>query len=146
MSGLEERKWAHSQSRQASGSRVAGHIVSGYCRTRQDELSRRSSVIHRPSDMIPDVRLRLPLIDESWRLAAEHRIRVDANHAPGVPVNVKEYLAGGEVPAGGRFPARLGTLHYNRTGSGQSFGEFSVDNSGTVVHGKSHRGTGWIGQ
>jgi hypothetical protein len=82
--------------------RVAGWIVAGDGGAREDELALCLSPIDLVPDLIPDVRLRLPLVDQPGRRAGEEKARVRSERlARGGPVDAD--LAARGVTAGLRL-------------------------------------------
>lgn len=131
---LEERHRTHPQPRQTPGAGVAGDIVRGHCRTGEDELAGNASPVHGPSDVVPDRRFRLPLVDEARRFACKDGRRVQVDHGSGSVVHIQEHGAGRDRFGRRSLPAGLGTLDHDRAGGGKPVGQLGVDNSGKVLH------------
>jgi hypothetical protein len=86
---LEETHRTHTQAGDAPGSRVPGDVVCWDRGTGQDELTRVRAIVNRSSDLVPDGRLELPLVDQSGRGAIENEGRIDRDRLPGVHVDVE---------------------------------------------------------
>jgi hypothetical protein len=96
----------------------------------QDELARLGTIIHRSSNAVPDRRLDLPLVDESWRRAVEHQRRIHRDRRSRISVNVEQNLARRDLPGGGGLPACLRPLDYNGADSVQARRELAIGNPG----------------
>ena len=84
--------------------------------------------------MIPYGGLQLPFIDQTRRVAVEHDRGIDADHAPGVVVDVQQYLARGRPHGGRGLPASLGAFDEHRPGGFEQLRQLGVDDARQVVH------------
>jgi hypothetical protein len=85
---------------------VPRDVVRWYCGAGQDELPRFRAVIDCPSDLVPDRRLGLPLVDESRGWAIEHQRGIDRNSLSSVQVDIEKDLTRSDLPCRGRLSAR----------------------------------------
>jgi hypothetical protein len=94
---------------------MASLVICWYCRTSQDELAGRPSVIHRSTNMVPNLGYDLPLIDESGGLTIEDEGRIDPSGLQGVGIHIEVDFAGPNLTGGLCLSARLGPLDQDRT-------------------------------
>lgn len=105
----------------------------------KDELAWVRAIVDRPTDVVPDRRLDLPLVEESWRRTLQHERRVDRDRLPGVGIDVQQNLAGRDLPGGGGLSTRPRPLDDDSANSAQASPELTVYDPGLVVNGENVR-------
>ena len=133
-SELVKRQRTHAQPGETTGAGMAGDVVGGHGGTGEDELAGHGPPIDRPAHMIPDGRLKLPLVNQSRRVSIQYRRRVHADRPPGIFVNVQQHLALCRLHGSGCLPRRLGPLHKDRAGGAQQLDQLGIDNPWQVPH------------
>ena len=131
---LVERHWADSEPGEAARPRVAGAVVRRHRRPGEDETTPPRLRIHGATDMVPNRRRELPLVNEPGRIPREHGSRIDAHHRPGVGVHIQEHMAGRGLHRRGRLAHRPGAFDEHGPGGRQEVGEFGVYGAGQVGH------------
>ena len=126
VAGLEERHRPHPQPGETASAGVAGDVVRRHCRTRQDELSACRALVYAATNVVPDFRRQLPLVEQSGHLPYQDGRRIDARHPLRVEVYVEEHVAGAGLCRRGRLANRPSALHEDGTGRIQQIGEFGV--------------------
>ena len=71
VSGLGERHRPHPQMNEAARARVPTDLISGDGGARQDELAFGLAIIDRVPDLVPQISLDLPLVEQAWGFALE---------------------------------------------------------------------------
>src|SRR5690625_3736308 len=107
MSGLSQRKRSHTQPCEAPGSRVTGAVGNRSRRPSQDELAGVATPVDGVPDVVPDVGLDLPLIDEPRCVAFEQQIGIDVEQTQGIRVCIKSEEHTSELQSRGHLVCRL---------------------------------------
>ena len=111
---------------------MASDVVGRSGRPGQDELAALAPIVDRPSDVVPDAWLDLPLVDQPRGLSREHGRWVDADGAARGVVDVEQHLAARHLASGERLAAGLGALDEHASRAGEARPELVVDYAGTV--------------
>jgi hypothetical protein len=104
---------------------------------RQDELSRVRAIVDRPADVVPDLRLDLPLIQKARRRTVEHERRIDRNRLSRIRIDVEQDLARRDLPGGGSLPAPLRPLDHNGADGAETSGELAIYNPRLIANGEN---------
>ena len=113
MSCLKQCHRSHTEASEPSGSSVSRNLISRNGRSSQNKLTGLPAIIYSATDMIPDRRLQLPLVDETRYLTIEHQCRIDCNSQTGVLIHIQKHLTGGYLSGRGCLPTCLGTFYDN---------------------------------
>lgn len=94
IAGLGERHRAHPEPANAERAAVPRDVVRRHGRACQDELTGPATcLVDRTSDMVPDGRHELPLIDQSWSRTVEKERRIEQTGGSRVIVDHRPDLA-----------------------------------------------------
>ncbi len=79
---------------------MASLIVSRLSRAGEDELARVDSFVDCPANVVPDLWLKLPLVDEPGGIALENQARIQFGSVACGPIDIEEHLAVGGLTSG----------------------------------------------
>src|ERR1700755_2893465 len=92
------------------------------------------AIVHGAPDVIPDLGLDLPFIDQPRGRPDQYQGGIDTDRATRIRIDVEKDLARGNLPGRGGLTARLGPFDDHRTADTQSGSELGVDNAWVVGH------------
>jgi hypothetical protein len=113
---------------------MAGLVVSRLGGTSENELTWIDSFVNRSADVIPDPWLELPLVDKSRDVAFQDQSRIHFGSVASSLVNVKQYLAAGDLTGGFGLSTSLSPLDEDRASSPQPFLQLRIRDSPGVFH------------
>lgn len=132
MARLEEGHRSHPEAREPCSSRVSRDVICGNGGTCQNELSRFPPIIHRTTDVIPDRRFYLPLVDETRHLPVEYEGGMHRDSLASIPVHIEKHFARSELPGRGCLATCLGAFDDDRPCRREATGQFIVDHTSSV--------------
>jgi hypothetical protein len=113
---------------------VAGRIVRGGGRAGEDELARATGArVDLLSDVVPDGRHQLPLVDQAGPGAVEKQRRREEPGRTCLVIDIETYSTGGCMQAGRRLAAAARTPDQDGAHRRETGGEFGVGNPWTVL-------------
>ena len=92
---------------------VAAHLVARHRRAGQDELADGLAVIDGVTDVVPDLGLHLPLIDQAGRVTFQQELGIDGERLASHDI-VEANLASGSLARRFGLTARLGAFDDDR--------------------------------
>jgi len=98
----------------------------------EQELSGLASLIHRPSDGVPDAGFDLPFVDQPRSGAVQHKSGIQACQLGSRLVDIKTYFAGRVLPSRFCLAACLGPLQGDRAHDGEIGLDLVVYDAGQV--------------
>jgi len=129
---LEEGHRTHPESGNPPGARVSRDVVRGNSRPGEDELAGSPPIVDGTTDVVPDLWLDLPFVDETGRRSLEHERRIDGDRLSCVQVGVEQYLAGSDLSCGGCLATRLRAFDHHCSGGAEPNQELIINDPGTV--------------
>ena len=115
MAGFEKRHRSHPEARDAACSGVSDEVIGRYGRPCENELPGVARVVDRPSDMVPDIRFNLPLVDQTRSVSVQNEGGIDPYGASGSDIDIEEDLTSCSLPCCCRFARRFWALDENNS-------------------------------
>jgi hypothetical protein len=97
---LVKRHGPQPQATDSPSARVSSLLVSWLGGPGEDELTWIHTFVNRATNVIPNLWLELPLVDESWSVALEDQPRTQLGSFTGRSIDVEEHLALGNLASG----------------------------------------------
>ena len=82
--------------------------------------------------MVPNLRRRLPFVDEPRLVTSEDQTRIYLHRPLGIDIHIEENLAGGVSTRRGGLAAGLGAFDQDSGNGVESISQFDVDNTRSV--------------
>jgi hypothetical protein len=120
---------------EATGAGMAGRIIARDGRASQDELSLGPSIVHGVANVVPELGLNLPFVDESGGLSLEQEARISRERLSGSD-RVDADLAASGAASGLGLADRLRSLDHDCPDGVERARELVVEDPRAVVHGE----------
>ena len=139
VAGLMQAHGTHAEPSHSGSARVPRDVVRWNRRSGEDELSRLRPIVDGATNVIPDRRFDLPLVDEAWHGAGQHGAGREGGRRAGVGVHVQQHFTSGDLASGLGFSARFGTLDHDGARCLKAKAEFAVHDARQIGHDRSPR-------
>ena len=111
---FEKRHRTQPQPAETPGAAVPCEIVARHGGPCEDELSLRLTIVHGVADMVPQVGLQLPLVDQAGRGARQDFARLQSGKLAGLVIHIQKHFARRDPAGGPRLAACSGSFDHDR--------------------------------